>query len=415
MDGITDGAINIPQQASFDLPVDVPYITQDSLVFSYETGSGPATFHATIDHNSPVQISGLFRREGEEFPFMLIKENPEGPSEFGVHTETHFTIDANAHSISGSMVTPRAFDDSTLVILTSGSGAQTRNSNIAGFELFRELAMQLANRGYFSFRYDDRGVGESTGEPDATLKELAGDLVHISTFFSEQAEQPFKSIVFLGHSQGGLVSLLASEEFTPRQLVLLSSPTLPGSDIITQQIELISEARNVPEDIMEENLAFQRRVYEAVRSGSGWDKLEDDIATRLKEQINELPEEQKKTLGDMDQFIKAQVNRQLEGAKTRWFQSFIDMDPGDLLENIQAPTLALFAENDTQVLAEVNREVIAGYNGFITVKTISDANHLFQLSESGLPSEYGLLEKQFAEGFINEIATFLDEFDKEGI
>lgn len=413
MDGQTDGAINIPMQASFDLPVEVPLIAQDSLVFSYETGNGPATFRATIDEESPVQISGLYRLEDTDYPFMLIKEDPDAPAEFGPHTEKEEIIPAGLHRIAGSIVTPDSARDSTLVILNSGSGSQERNANIAGFEMFKELSMELANRGYFSFRYDDRGTGKSTGTPDATLQELADDLVYISRYFSNHDQYSFDSVVYLGHSQGGIISLLAAQDFSPRQIVLLSSPALPGSDIIIQQIRLLSEARDIPEEVVEENIEFQQQVYQAARADTGWAELEQQIADRLRDQIENLPEKQQSTLGDMDQFIQAQVNRQLESAKTRWFKSFIETDPRPLLDSLQAPTLALYGEKDSQVLADANLAEIDGLDGSIIIKTIPGANHLFQESDSGLPSEYGLLEQEFTTGVMDAIDAFLKSYGDE--
>lgn len=412
VDSETDGAINIPQQASYDLPVEVPYFTADSLVFSFETGTGPAFFRASLNELSEGQISGLFEQSGMNFPFSIRKEKLDRESKLGEHTEQDLNIDTGSHNLAGSLVTPAAFEDSTLVIFASGSGSQTRNSPVAGFEVFKELAKELADRGYFSFRFDDRGTGGSTGDADATLTELAEDLKAIHRYFSENGHpNSFSSVVYLGHSQGGIVSLIAARDRSPRQLILLASPALPGDKVINQQIKMISKAQNIPDDVVEQNMEFQQRVYQAVRTGEGWEELEENIADRLREQIDELPETQRKTLGDMDQFIQSQVSRQLDGAKTRWFKSFIETDPGEYLKQTNTPVLALFGEKDSQVDADQNIAEIEPFSSPISTVVISRANHLFQTSETGMPGEYGMLEHKFTDGFIDQITQFLESYD----
>ena len=412
LDSETDGAINIPQQASYDLPVEVPYFTADSLVFSFETGTGPAFFRASLNDLSDGQISGLFEQSGMNFPFSIRKEQLERESRLGDHSEQDLTIDIGTHTLAGSLVTPASFADSTLVIFASGSGSQTRNSPVAGFEVFKELAKSLADNGYFSFRFDDRGTGGSTGAADATLSELAKDLIAIHDYFTENGNpNRFRSVVYLGHSQGGVVSLIAARDRSPRQLILLASPALPGDEVINQQIKTISEAQDIPDDVVEQNMEFQQRVYQAVRTGEGWKELEENIADRLREQIDELPETQRNTLGDMDQFIQSQVSRQLDGAKTRWFKSFIETDPAEYLNETNIPVLALFGEKDSQVDPGQNIAVIEPLSAPIRTAVISSANHLFQTSETGMPGEYGMLEHEFTNGFIDQIIQFLEGYE----
>lgn len=413
--GETDGAISIPQQSSFDMPVDVPFKTADSLIFSFETGAGPAYFRASLNGTSQNSINGIFQQSGNLYPFSIRKNIREATQRMGRHTEQQIAIEADGGQIiAGSLMIPESYKDSTLVILVSGSGTQTRDSPVAGFPIFEELAKKLAGHGYFSFRYDDRGTGNSTGDTDATLHDLAGDLSKIAHNFMDGRDgNVFQSFVYLGHSQGGLASLLAAEDTAPRQLILLASPTLPGDEIITQQIRYLSNIQEIPDDIVRENLEFQQRVYEAARSGTGWDELEQDIEQRLREQIDELPDSQRRTLGNMDQFIQSQVSRQLDGAKTQWFKSFIDTDPRPLLENINIPTLALFGENDAEVMPDENLTELEGLNKKISTATIPRANHLFQISETGLPGEYRLLENEFADEFIGEIIRFLDGYSSE--
>lgn len=407
----TDGAINIPQHASYELPVEVPYQTADSLRFTFETGSGTAEFRAAYSESEPDFISGMYLFDDSEYPFTLTREIISQNDAIGDHTEQEIMIPLENHEISGSLVTPNSVNnsDSTLVILASGSGDQSRDNTIAGFNLFRELAIQLADQGFFTFRYDERGAGSSTGSEDATLQELTEDLKGVAAYFAESAgSNQFSSIIFLGHNQGGVVAMFAAQEHAPQKLVLLATPMLPGDEIITAQIERIAELEEIPDDIVEQNLEFQERIFRAVRTGDGWSELEEDIANRLRNQIQELPEAQQRTLGDMENFIDAQVNRQLEGAKSRWFQSFINTDPRQALTDFQIPTLALYAEHDAQVLSDMNAAELEPFDEFAEFRIIPLTNHLFQVSETGRPGEYQLLDRSFSDQLLIELIEFLN-------
>ncbi len=76
------------------------------------------------------------------------------------------------------------------------------------------------------------------------------------------------------------------------------------------------------------------------------------------------------------------------------------------------PVLFLFGELDTQVPAEVNRMAIwdvlkkSGNNDY-TLKTIPKANHVFQVANTGSPSEYMSLEKKFVPGFLEFMSDWV--------
>jgi len=409
MDGDTDGSINIPQQSAFNLPVVVPVLTSDSLKFSFETGTGTAVFSAGLKSPELNKINGVFTQSGVELPFQMIKSDNEGEARADYFSEENIVIETDSVTIAGSLVVPDSVQSESLVIFISGSGSQTRNGSVAGFEIFKELTDQLAVQGISSFRYDDRGTGQSTGSGDATIEQLAGDLAAIAKNLSRDNISAFENIAYLGHSQGGLVSLIAAEEFTPKKMVLLATPMLPGDEIITQQIRHISEQQRIPDDVLARNMGFQKKVFEAARTGEGWAALETELEERLREQLNELPEKQLSTLGNMEQFIQTQVSRQLGGAKSSWFRSFIVTDPRSYIPSEDVPVLALFGENDSQVLPSPNRSALEQIDGNFIISTVPKANHLFQMSESGMPGEYGILDKTFAPGLVTQIADFLKQ------
>ena len=74
-----------------------------------------------------------------------------------------------------------------LVIIIAGSGPTDRNCNSAGLNsnAFKMLADTLCQMGISSFRYDKRGIGESTkvGEEKCTLYDRVDDVNAVSNYF----------------------------------------------------------------------------------------------------------------------------------------------------------------------------------------------------------------------------------------
>jgi uncharacterized protein len=408
--GELDGTLDIPQQNAFNFPVEFIYAEGDSLVFQFETGTGPAVFRGRWNHET-MEIAGEFVQLGSSFPFSIKKRTVT--DENGGLPEQNLVIPTQAGQAGGTLLLTDS--PSPLVILLTGSGSQDRDETVAGFRVFRELAHKLHAGGFSTFRYDDRGIGESEGNPDATLDELASDLEQIVQYLRENHAADFTEIILAGHSQGGLVASIAAGNTGAAGIVFMGSPFLRGDEIINQQILNISEAQGIEEDVVEKNLEFQQRIYEVVRAGGEWDEIEQDLYDRLEEQINELPEQQRQALGDMSTFIRSQIRRQLEGARTDWFKSFIEFEPSEAVAALTIPMLAVFGEKDMQVPASTNRDAAeilrddAGLN--LQIVTIPQANHLFQKANTGLPGEYGMLEREFAEGFVEAILEWLQTLD----
>jgi pimeloyl-ACP methyl ester carboxylesterase len=408
-DGELDGTIDIPQQQAFNLPIEVTRAEGEEMNFQFETGSGPAVFHG-VWSASARSIVGEFEQIGERFPFYLNKQSRSGMAS-GNQTEVDLMIPSRAGEIGGTLLLQS--EPAPLIILLTGSGSQDRDETVAGFRVFNVLSRELYQNGFSSFRYDDRGIGASTGDTDATLEELAEDLVDVVSYLKREHGDRFTELILLGHSQGGLVASIAAAEAEPAGLIMMATPFLSVDEIINQQIIKISEAQQIPEEVMNLNLEFQERVYEVVRTGGSWEPVEESLRERLTEQINQLPEAQVEALGDVSGFIQSQINRQLSAAKSDWFRSLIEFQPEEVLNGLNVPVLALFGEKDMQVFPEDNiKEVILlreASENRVEYRVIPDANHLFQKAETGMPSEYGMLEREFAEGFVASIVEWLGD------
>ena len=80
-------------------------------------------------------------------------------------------------TLSGTLTLPSATGSHPAVILISGSGAQNRDEETSGHKPFLIIADHLTKHGIAVLRYDDRGVGKSTGNfKTATTADFALDV-----------------------------------------------------------------------------------------------------------------------------------------------------------------------------------------------------------------------------------------------
>ncbi len=127
-----------------------------------------------------------------------------------------------------------------------------------------------------------------------------------------------------------------------------------------------------------------------------------------------MTEEQRKNFARMEEIFKAQIPVYLSA----WFRYFISYNPRPTLEKVKIPVLALNGENDLQVAAKENLDLIAadlktGKNKDFTVKSFPRLNHLFQTTQTGLVNEYGVIEETISPIVLETVANWILERTKK--
>jgi len=406
------GTISIPMQGAVNLPLINTHIAADSVSFDLQAGPGLASFRGKLINEN--RIEGSFLQAGMQFPFSMERgERVAEVYEPVFHTE-EIVIEVGELKIAGTLQLADKEDSQPVVIMISGSGAQDRDETIFGFKPFRLLADSVATAGFASFRYDDRGVGGSTGNTDATLNELSEDLLQVIRFIKKDERVDPDRVYLLGHSQGGILAGIAAYSEEIAGIILMASPVLPGYEIINQQIKEISRKSGISSQIIEQNLGLQNQIYEVIRSEEGLDEVREIFEGRIRQQLAFISESQIESMGGADAIIQAQVDQQLAPMQSRWFRSFMDYDPAEDLKYLEIPVLAIFGEKDVQVLPlpninEINRWKNENLAKNFSIQTIAKANHLFQESNTGMPQEYSTLDKEFAPGFFKSVKNWLLE------
>ncbi|HOC16847.1 MAG TPA: alpha/beta fold hydrolase [Vicinamibacterales bacterium] len=330
------------------------------------------------------------------------------------YVQEEVQVTSGAIRLAGTFTLPAGAGPHPAVVLLTGSGPQSRDEEVLGMPVFRLLADHLTRAGVAVLRCDDRGVGGSTGSvAQSTSSDFADDALAQVAWLKTRKEIDARRIGLLGHSEGGIVAPMAANRSRDVSfVVLLSGPAQTGEQIMLAQNELVGRASGVPEEQIRKNGALQRRMFAAARSGEGLEALTAEVRALASEALGRLPEAQRKAIGDLDAAAARAAEQQVAGLKTPWFRYFLTYDPVPALEKLACPALAIFAEHDTQVPAGPNREAMEaaferGGHRDHTIVVVPRANHLYQESATGAPTEYAMLKKEFAPGFAETITSWI--------
>lgn len=407
------GTIDIPQQGANGLNLEkISPIQKDSVSFGFSAGPGYASFTGTFSNDST--ISGTFTQRGQHFPFKLT-QSAQAETKITSQKQTEQPFNQrdliikrnNSVEIGGTLTWPKNQPTNQLVIIISGSGAQNRDGGmpITDFKPYMALASSLTKNGFATFRYDDRGIGKSTGNfSQASLDSLSSDVEAIIHHFSKTStDHHFSKIILLGHSQGGIVAgKVAAEDSKVDKLILMSSPAEPLSNIVLEQVKVLNQEQNIPDSVIAQNVAIQRAIFDTLRGSQKFSQLEDTLVKY-------------DTLGHSKQLTAqtahAKVHQHLKTMESPFYFSFIDYDPTQDLGQLHIPVLVLFGEKDTQVLVKSNKPKAdqalqkAGTN--YKIHTFPNANHLYQKAKTGAISEYSELPSKFVDGLITTIVEWI--------
>ncbi|WGS20848.1 alpha/beta fold hydrolase [Bradyrhizobium sp. ISRA463] len=143
--------------------------------------------------------------------------------------------------IDAVLTVPPGVPKPPVALLIAGSGSTDHDGN--GPQLkpatLKKLSEQLVARGIATLRYDKRGAGgwkKEFGRPeDFRFKDFVDDAVSLIEYL--RASGRFSRIAVVGHSEGGLVALLAVQRAPIDRLVLLATAARKQGDLLKAQLE----------------------------------------------------------------------------------------------------------------------------------------------------------------------------------
>lgn len=405
------GTMDSPDQGVEGLELDTVVRKEDSLRISIDRAS--ASYEGVFV--GADSLSGKWEQRGFAYELDLGRgsdssgirrpQTPRPPYPYA-SIDTNFEQASEGFRMGGTVTIPNGDGPFPGVVLVSGSGPQDRDETIVQHKPFRVIADRLTKSGFAVLRYDDRGVAESEGTfQGSTIREFEEDARSALDFLKGFDRVDPERVGMLGHSEGGMVvsRVAAASGSDPAFLVLLASPALRGDSTMITQERAIRSEMGVPKDVIKARLRILDSMTTYIRKGRDTNAIEQKLGELVEQEFGEF----------LDSSRQEDIQKQfLANARSAWFRSFLRDDPMEAYRKTSLPVLALFGENDLQVLAEPNvKKMKKGLsnNEGSEVRIIEGVNHLFQPDRSGVPSGYGRIETTIHPPVLDVIEEWMDK------
>lgn len=392
-----------PDQGARDIPVEPPTVEDAQVRFAAPGLAVSVEGRLSEDGRT---IAGTFRQGGVELPLVLTRtadtadlsrprpQTPKPPFPYRSEEAAFDNPATPGVRLAGTLTLPQGDGPFPAAILITGTGPQDRDETIEGHKPFAIWADELTRRGVAVLRYDDRGVGGSTGAfAAATQRDFASDVKAAFTWLAARPEIDAARIGLIGHSEGATFAELAMQDGAdPAWLVALAGPALSGGEIITAQVERISTASGMPAEAVARNTAYQRRLMEAVASHA-------DDADAARRALHALLLESGRSADEAARLAAAM--------SSDWYRGMVAHDPAESIRAIRVPMLAVFGGKDLQVPADENAAAVSRLKPDGDVVVLPGLNHLFQPADTGLMAEYGQIETTLDPSVIETVVDWV--------
>lgn len=358
--------LSVPQQGQDSIALRVNHCTADSINVSLLTLN--LSYQGKLHGDT---IRGVFKQNGMTFKLDLAKgqsavpQRPQLPhSPFPYQSsELNIKNESVNVSLSGTITYPVGYkpgDKVPLAVMITGSGPQNRDEEIYAHKPFLVIADYLARHGIATFRYDERGIGKSTGTyGTATSKDFAADATACVDYLKQLKQ--FSKVGVIGHSEGGMIGFMLGAAQKVDFIVSLAAPSLQGDTLLAEQQNAILKLNG-------QDVRVNRQTM--------------------------------------------QMAAALHGNNT-WINFFVKYDPAIDLSQTTCPVFALNGANDVQVLPESNLEGIRRIVGMKNKKNqfriYPELNHLFQHCTPATAMDYYKTEETIAPEVLHDMATWISK------
>lgn len=274
-------------------------------------------------------LSGLFAHAGNNHGF----------------SESDLVLKNSTGDIYGTLTVPINPKISPLVLIIAGSGPTDRNCNSELTRLktnaYKMLAEKLAENGISTLRFDKKGIGESKStiksENDLKIETYVNDVVGWITLL--ESDSRFSKIILLGHSEGSLIGMIASQQKNIAAFISVAGVGTPANEFMKKQYK-----PKLPPALY----AQVESIIDSLRRGK---------------RVNNIP------TGQLYIPFRASVQPYL----ISWFK----YDPTALINKLTCPALVVQGDKDLQVgIEEAQKLAQASHSGKLLM--IHDMNHVLK-------------------------------------
>lgn len=397
-----------------NLLMDKVKITDSTLSFfwtktgiSYE-GKYSKTGDSLVGVMSQMDVKWEVNFTRHEHEKIVLKRPQEPKAPFAYPVEE--ILIQNGENVLGATLTLplNAGSNYPIVVLASGSGAQDRNCELVGHKSFLVIADYFARNGIACLRFDDRGVGKSTGSfQTASLEDFASDVNTCVNYLVQDPRFAGNKIGVAGHSEGGMHALIAAKSNKKIQFIVeLASVGTSGREVLAEQNYLIYKASGSSEEVgvwAKETITGICGILAANSADKAVEPLSKYIETRYAIAPKEFTD-----MTSVSQYKMGTIMM----LNNDWGRQFTGFQAANYLKKIKVPVLAINGSKDIQVPPVSNQ---AGFAKSFSKKSLSQSkaivvdglNHLFQNCNTCTTSEYVELEETFSETVLKEMTVWI--------
>ena len=399
------GFLEVKEQGAKGIPIQLKKVTADSLDISI-SAIGASYTGVRVPED---KIDGTFSQNGMKLALSLQPgeiplnrpQTPKPPYPY-LTEEVTFENAADGAVLSGTLTYPvmhfrYASGTIPVVLMVTGSGQQNRDEELYGHKPFAVIAHHLAIKGIASLRYDDRGVGKSTGSLEGlTTQNNKNDAAAGISYL--RCLGKFGKVGVLGHSEGGTIAFMLGAENAVDFLVSLAGSAAKGIDVIIGQNAAALRLSGFSDAVTTQYCKALEVVHTARINGVTVENPADYVDDICAENSIVLP-------ADLRANLEAVV-----ASNNAWITYFLGYDPSEDIKKITCPVFALNGTLDMQVISKDNIPVIREnlpQNPVSQIKEYESLNHLFQHCTMQNCLLYGAIEETISEEVLNDVSAWI--------
>ena len=293
---------------------------------------------------------------------------------FTLAQEETIVLETSTGNIEGTLLLPSK-RNIPLVLIIAGSGPTDRDGNSGSLKnnSLKMLAQGLYNNNIASFRFDKRGIAKSAkamiSEEDLRPEHYIRDVQQWYLLLKNDSR--FSSVIILGHSEGSLIGMIASQDVFPEKFISLAGPG------VSMQATLKRQLADQPPYVLSMSLPI----------------------------IEEL--EKGKTVDSVPPLINSLFRPSVQP----YLISSFKYDPAVEISKVKCPVLIIQGTTDIQIQVE-DAKKLAGSNSNSELVIIEGMNHILKEADANRflnLRTYGDPNLELKQGLIKSITSFIVE------
>ena len=272
--------------------------------------------------------------------------------------EKEITINGE-FNLSSTLTLPNSLDNHPVIIIVPGTGNSDRdgNSKKINMNIYKLVAEYLTSIGYATIRYDKRGLHKSDGDFVKTgLNDSINDIVYVYNYLKNRDDIDIENIFLLGHSEGAILSTIASDQMKLKGLILLAGAGVSIKSALSMQ---------------------NQEAYKEIQNIKGL----KGILLRLLYSENKIKRTQEKLYSRALETNEDVIKFQMRKFPAKWLKEHLQYSDEDILKilnNKKIPVLCVTGDKDVQADPDDLKSVEKLNNDNIKTSIIENMDHVLR-------------------------------------